>query len=274
LLFSVMFLTLEDGIAAPGVARISQADEPLRLIRGMVLYKGGVGVLAEKSDIIETGSTGAQLEVASQLLMALGPDTRIYIESIGADAHSRTELVLLTGWLKISSVGKNTTNSVIVTSPFIRVTVADGSSIVYSALDEGEMFAEEGVQTVNEIGQGGKPGIDVKVGREQFALNGDHGLKVLPRLTKDFLDGMPQNFRQSINPIPDRLQGKMLLASKEREVDFSDVDVWLSSKFAAKEGFVNRFSARLQDGNFRRQLDAKLGHLAEWKTKLHPQATN
>ncbi len=257
--------------AAPNMANISLADKPVRLIRGTAVYKAGVGVLMQKDDIVETGAAGAQLEVSPELIMALGPETRLYLGNIGADAQSRTELVLLQGWVKVLSKGGG--KRILVTSPVLRVAVDNGSSIVHSTANKGEMFAEEGAQLANEMDERGKAGADVKISREQFAVgNVGQGLKVLPRPAKDFLAEMPVSFRDPVTPAPDRLKGTRLPASKEREVDFADVEAWLNNSLALKKGFVSRFAPRLKDAAFRKQLDEQLGQSAEWKPVLHPPA--
>ena len=254
-------------VAASDMANISMADKPVRIIRGTAVYKANIGVLVQKYDIVETDAAGAQLEVSPELIMALGPETRLYLSSI--DSSSRTDLVLLQGWIKVMSKGKSAVT--IITSPVIRVTVNGGSSIVYSTADKGEMFAEEATQIVNGMDDHGKPGADVKISHDQFAI-GSQGqdLKMQPRPTKEFLAEMPVSFRDRIIPAVDRMKGARLSASKEREVDFSDVDAWLSSNLAVKKSFVSRFLPRIKDVNFRKQLDEKLGQSAEWKMILHP----
>lgn len=258
-------------MAAANVANISLADKPVRIIRAAAVYKAGVGVLVQKDDIVETGAGGAQLEVSPEMILALGPDTRIYLSNIGTDAQSRTELVLLKGWVKVLSKGSGAAKRVIVTSPAIKVAIDSGSSIIHGVPGKGEMFAEEGTQIVNDMDERGKAGADTKVNREQFAINtAGQGLKVLPRPAKDFLAEMPIAFRDPVTPAPDRLKGARLPASKERDADFADVEPWLNNTLAVKKSFVSRFSPRLKDANFRKQLDDQLGQSAEWKPILHP----
>ncbi len=258
-------------MAAGNTANISMADKPVRIIRGTAVYKAGIGVLAQKDDIVETGGAGTQLEVSPDLIMALGPDTRIYLNNIGADAQSRTELVLLKGWVKVMSKGTGAAKRIIVTSPAIKVAVDSGSSIVRTTADKGEMFAEEGTQIVSDVDERGKAGADTKVNREQFAMNNvGQGLKILPRPAKDFLAEMPVAFRDPVTPAPDRLKGARVPPSRERDADFADVEPWLNNNLALKKSMVSRFMPRIKDANFRKQLDEQLGQSAEWKTILHP----
>ncbi|WP_394777802.1 hypothetical protein [Undibacterium sp.] len=258
-------------LAATTSANISVADKPVRIIRGTGIYKANVGVLAQKDDIVETGQGGAQLEVSPDLILAMGPDTRIYLSSVGADGPVRTELVLLKGWVKVMVKGSGAAKRLIVTSGSMKVALDSGSSIVHSNAEKSEMFAEEGTQVVNEIDERGKAGADTKVNREQFAINlVGQGLKVLPRPGRDFLTDMPVAFRDPVTPAPDRLKGARSPATKEREADFADVEPWLNNSLPVKKAFVSRFMPRIKDPAFRKQLDEQLGQSAEWKSILHP----
>ncbi|MFZ6648534.1 hypothetical protein ACO0LO_22620 [Undibacterium sp. TJN25] len=271
LLLSAVLAAPAMALAASSSANISVADKPVRIIRGTAVYKAGVGVLAQKEDIVETGAAGAQLEVSPDLILELGPDTRIYLNSIGADGPVRTELALLKGWVKVMAKGSGAAKRLIVTSGSMKVALDSGSSIVHSTAEKSEMFAEEGTQIVNEIDERGKAGADTKVNREQFAINiVGQGLKVLPRPGRDFLSDMPVAFRDPVTPAPDRLKGARSPATKEREADFADVEPWLNNNLPMKKAFVGRFMPRIKDPAFRKQLDEQLGQSAEWKTILHP----
>src|SRR6202008_4924004 len=87
ILMSTLLLAQTSAMAASNTANISMADKPLRIIRGTAVYKAATGVLALKDDIVETGAAGAQLEVAPELMLVLGPETRVYLSNIGTDAQ-------------------------------------------------------------------------------------------------------------------------------------------------------------------------------------------
>ncbi len=93
--------------------------------------------------------------------------------------------------------------------------------------------------------------------------------KVLPRAPRDFLRDLPLAFRDPVAAAPDRLKGAKVQPVVEREADFGDVAPWLTSNFGnqvLRKRLIARFQGRLKDPQFRKQLEARLGSSAEWKT--------
>jgi hypothetical protein len=246
---------------------ISLADKPLRLIRGAVLYQAATGVVLQKGDIIESGASNAQIEVSGSTVIALAPETRIYLGS----QSSRIDVTLLDGWLKLQSRATNSGASALISSAVMQISFTDGTTIMHVATNKGEMFAEEGVQNLAEISERGAAGKNVKINREQYAQRvGDQSVKVMPRPAKEFIAGMPPSFRDALIPVATRLKGPAVAAKRERDVDYEDIDAWLKTPLRLRKAFVTRFTPRLKDPAFRKQLDAELGQSAEWKAILHP----
>lgn len=250
---------------------ITLADKPVRIIRGATVLKAVVGVPVQKDDFIESGASGAQIEVSKELMFTLAPETKIYLANTQFGETNHAEIVLINGWLKVFDKRSGSSGRVLITTPSIRVSLEAGFSIVHVSAGKTEMFAEEGVQTIAEFNEAGKIGPEMKIGREQYAsrLSGQ-SLKIIPRPPKEFIGEMPITFRDPVVAAPDRLKGIKVLAVKEREVDYPDIEHWLKSNIAARKSFVNRFKPRLKDTDFRKQLDAQLGQTADWKPILHP----
>ncbi|MES2048730.1 MAG: hypothetical protein V4447_10045 [Pseudomonadota bacterium] len=250
---------------------ITLADKPVRIIRGVTVFKAVVGVPVQKDDIVETGASGAQIEVSKELMFALAPETKIYLLNTQFSESNHVEIVLINGWLKVFDKRSGASGRVLITTPSIRVSLEAGFSIVHVSAGKTEMFAEEGLQTVAEFNEAGKLGAEMKIGREQYAsrLVGQ-SLKIIPRPPKEFIAEMPIIFRDPVVAAPDRLKGIKMQAVKERELDYPDIEHWLKSNIAARKSFVNRFRPRLKDADFRKQLDAQLGQTVDWKPILHP----
>ncbi len=256
---------------ANDLSAITLADKPVRIIRGATVFKGVVGVAVQKDDIVETGASGAQIEISNELMFALAPETKIYLANTQFGESTHPEIVLLNGWLKVFDKRSGSSGRVLISTPLIRVFLETGFSIVHVSGSKAEMFAEDGVQTIAELNETGKIGPEMKISHEQYAfrLFGEN-LKIIPRPPKEFIAQMPITFRDPVTAAPDRLKGIKIQAVKEREADFPDVEQWLNSNVGVKKNFVNRFKARLKDPNFRQQLDVQLGQTADWKPILHP----
>lgn len=250
---------------------ITLADKPVRIIRGATVLKSVLGVPVQKDDIVETGASGAQIEVSKELMFALAPETRIYLANMQFAEPNHAEIVLISGWLKVFDQRSGSSGRVLITTPSMRVSLEAGFSIVHVAAGKTEMFAEEGVQTIAEFNEAGKIGAEMKIGREQYAFRlSGQSLKIIPRPPKEFIAEIPVTFRDPVVAAPDRLKGVKIQAVKEREVDYPDVEYWLKSNLAIRKNFVNRFRPRLKDANFRQLLDSQLGQTADWKPILHP----
>ncbi|MES2149160.1 MAG: hypothetical protein V4508_05125 [Pseudomonadota bacterium] len=276
LLFGVALALAIPTLAARAAERpsLTIADQPVRILRGASVFKGLVGVPLLADDIIETGAGGAQVELSADLMVALAPETRICLASIGNKATAHSELLLLSGWIKVANKLGPANGHVVISTPLLRIELDNGESIVHQLAGKAEMFAEDGGQTVAAYDERGKPGAPVKLGREQHATGLPGAApKVLPRPPKSFIAEMPVAFRDPVAAAPDRLKGAKVQAAKEREASYADAGPWLETRIGARKAPVSRFLARLSDPLFRKQLDAQLGQSAEWKHILHPPET-
>lgn len=253
------------------LSTITFAEKPVRIIRGVTALKGVAGVAVQKDDIVETGASGAQIEFSNEFMFAMAPDTKVYLANVQFGESKHAEIVLISGWIKVLGKRSGQSGRVLITTPFIRVSLENGFSIVHTSGNKAEMFAEDGVQTIAELSEFGKSGVEIKINREQYASRlAGQNLKIIPRPPKEFIAEMPITFRDPVTAAPDRSKGVKIQAIKEREVDYSDVAPWLDNNMAVRKIFINRFKPRLKDLNFRNQLDAQLGQAADWKSILHP----
>lgn len=253
-------------------AVLTQVDAPLRLIRGAAVYRAASGVALQKDDILESGPGGAQVEIGPDAIVALGPQTRIMLANLPADARAPLDIALLQGWLKVQDKGGRAA----IVTPALQLAFANGSTIVHAADGEDAVFAEEGEQQLTRLDKldaKGKP--PLKLASEQYAALEPGKPQAAPgRPPRAFITAMPPSFRDRLAPAPDVPKAGKVAPVKEREANFADIEAWLQAALPVHKTFVARFRPRLADPAFRKALDAALGQTADWKPVLHPARPN
>jgi hypothetical protein len=252
--------------AAPA-ASLALADQPVRVIRAADVYQAVNGTPLQQDDIVETGAAGAQVELDGGAIVALGPQTRLYLTAIGASSKGGVELALLQGWIKVQTGAGRAA----IAGEVLQASVGDGAAVVFSRPGRDALFADAGEQLVAALTGQGKAGAMQKVASESY-VQADAGkpLLMLPRADPQFLHDMPPPFRDRLAPAPQPAKPLKPAALRQRAVDFADVEAWLRCSLGVRKRFVARFRARLQDPRFRQQLDQALGHGSEWQAVLHP----
>jgi hypothetical protein len=262
MLFSSFF-----AFASAHAAVLTSADAPLRLIRGASVYKAANGVALQQHDILESGAGGAQVEAGPDTILALGPQTRVLLETLPADGRGALQVALLQGWLKVMARRGQAT----VVTPALQLGFANGAAIVHAAEGQDAVFAEEGEQQLTRLDQADpKAEGPLKLAIEQYAAL-EPGKPVAPgRPPRAFVAAMPPPFRDRLACAPDVPRAGKVQPIKERETEFADVQDWLQASLPARKTFVARFKPRLADPAFRKALDGALGQSVDWKPVLHP----
>ncbi|MBA5638549.1 hypothetical protein H3H37_15925 [Duganella sp. LX20W] len=261
-----MLLSSGAAWAAPS-ARLALAEQPLRVIRAADVYQAASGTPLEQDDIVETGAGGAQIELDSGTIVAIGPQTRLYLGALGAGPKGSAELALLQGWIKVQTGA----GRALIAGEALQASVGGGAAVVFSRPGRDALFADAGEQLAAPVTGPGKAGPMQKVASESY-VQADAGkpLLMLPRADPQFLRDMPPPFRDRLAPAPQPAKPVKVAAQRQRAADFADVEGWLRCNLAVRRHFVARFRARLQDPRFRQQLDQALGHGSEWQAVLHP----
>lgn len=267
---SMLMLTPAPASCAPAAGTrtvVTLAEQPLRLIRGVTVYRAPAGVALQKDDILETGATGAQVEAGSNAILALGPRTRALVALDGA---AGPQVVLLQGWAKLLD---KTGKPALVATPALQVMLPAGSTVVHGADGRDEVFAEEGEQSAVRVDAKGAAGLRLKLPAEGYAaVDAAKPQLVAGRPPKPFIAALPPGFRDGLANAPAMANAGKVAPVKEREADFADVEAWLAAPLPNRKALVARFKPRLADPAFRAQLDRALGQSAEWKPVLHPPA--
>lgn len=264
-------LLLGVSVTAHAQATLTLAEQPVRLIRGAAVYQGINGSAVQRDDIVETGAAGVQIEAGKNTIVALGPQTRLFIVSVASDDKSATELAVLSGWIKVSSHGSRRT---LITTPALQVTLASGATIVQAKQGRDALFADEGVQQAALVDARAKPGTPVKLALEQFAyVDPSKPQLQLGRASREFIAEMPRTFRDRLAKAPPVPNAGKVAPLKERDVSFADVSPWMLSTLPVRRNFVSRFKGRLADAQFKTALDHALGQSPEWRFILRPSVS-
>jgi len=249
-------------------ATLTMAEQPLRLIRGVAIFRAGNGVAVQKDDILETGAGGAQVEAGPGSILALGPQTRVLVMELAPSGKS-AEVALLQGWIKLAA---GSGMRALVATPVLQLTLAGGATIVHAGDGLDAVFAEEGTQQAARVDAKGSSGAPLKLAAEQYTqVDPARPQLAAGRPTRAFVAAMPPSFRDRLARAPGVPNAGKVAPVKEREADFADVEAWLTSALPARRGFVSRFRARLGDPAFRKPLERALGQSPEWKAVLKPR---
>ncbi|SPB13801.1 hypothetical protein NOV72_01066 [Caballeronia novacaledonica] len=257
-------LTLTSMPASPAHAdwTLARTDAPVALVRGTNLSTARAGDTLRDGDLLETHEGVAHLQGEHGTLVALGPQTRAML---AAD----TRVALLHGWLKIAA-----TACVSQACPAPRVDTergpvdigANAAAIIATRDDAGaiDLFSETGAQTF-----AAKPPATIASGR--FASIDAHvHLQQSARPSDAFIAAMPVPFRDALQPLspPKPPPG----AAPSRAVNYDDIAPWLVSTLPERKSFPARFRSRVADPAFRRDIDAHLKALPDWRALLYPPA--
>ena len=232
----------------------------MTVIRGASLYRANEGTRLAGDDIVETDAgKSAQLEDGAGTLVALGPQTRVLlgepVTKPGAAAMP-LRISVLSGWLKVSRAA-GTATAVSIAMPGLDVEPANGtpwSIVAMAAPQRVAMFAEAGDDTLTLAPPvaGQPPRAMLRAG--QYAERAAGGpLRMQPRVSPEFIAGMPVGFRDALVAVSARLASRHDLPAALRAVDYADVSDWLASDVSARGTFLKRFRPRLKSAEFRRR---------------------
>jgi hypothetical protein len=251
-------------VHAADLALISFAEQPVRLIRASTLYTAAQGTGLQAGDILESGPAGLQIEGLTDSTIALGPNTKVYLDRSGA----RIELNLLSGWLKVQRP-RAAAAALAVETPLLNIDTGAGASVTHVGPAQVEVFVEDGEETAYELDKRGQPGRKLALAREQYAeRKRDQPTQLAGRPAKEFIAAMPRPFFDALLPVAAKLKSAAV-PRKEREVSYEDIAPWLQSNLTInKKTLAERFAQRLSDPVFNKKLSDELGQTPEWKAKL------
>lgn len=259
---------------AQGAGSLTFLEGSLRLIRGTTVSQAVESMQVRQGDILETGERAfAQVELTGGAIVALGPSTRLYLlrpSAARTGLDPAAELILLSGWLKAEAGSAATPFRY--QTPGLAAATGNGALVFHTTENGSDLFVESGAATISEVSTEGharepKP---AKAG-QFFSHAGGKGVTVLARPTPAFIDGMPVAFRDTLPSRLAHFKGKPGEPKAQHAVSYAEAEPWLTMPPAWRRGFVERFQSRLQDPEFRKQLESRLNKYPEWDPVLHPE---
>jgi hypothetical protein len=262
--------------AAQDLGSVTFIEGSLRIIRGTGVLQAAEGTHLRQGDIVESSEKGfAQLEFGGGTIVALGPSSRMYIFRHGAGAKSGgdagSELVLLSGWLKGQSNAH--AGSYRYESPMLAATTATGTVVLHSDQTGSDVFVEAGPALIAEVSTGGstsKPATGTT--GQFFSRHQGKSVSNSSRPSAAFVEALPASFKDTLPSRLAHFTSKPIEPKVQHPVSYVEIQAWLTMPGAWRRGFVDRFSPRLKDPEFRRQLEAHLGEYPEWGPALHPES--
>jgi len=261
--------------AEQGFASLTLLEGSLTLIRGTTVYQAVEGMQLKRGDILETSSNSfAQLEFATGGVVALGPVTRIYILPARGSGDGRTpslDLVFLDGWLKSEAAAAKGVYHF--RSALLAVSTTGGTVVLRSSLTSCDIFLESGSSfSLSEVNPSGETGSATQAKTGQF-FSRQKGAPVstFVRPSANFLEALPKQFRDTLPPRQSRLPDKPVEAKAEHPVSFDEIEPWLKLPSAWRKGLAERFSPRLSDASFRKQIETHVQEFPEWVPILYPK---
>jgi len=274
LLFALLLWTPPSPPAEQAIGSVTLLEGSLKLIRGASVYPGVEGMHLRRGDILETSANAfAQFEMPSAVVV-LGPQSRLYILPSGGSVGGRPislDLILLNGWLKFESANPKALYRV--RTPLLAATTSGGTLLVHSVASACDIFLESaGATSLSEVSANGDTGspTQAKVG-QFFSRQASAAVSIVARPSPTFLDAMPRQFRDTLPPRQDPDLDKPVELKAEHPVSFEEIEPWLKLPATWRRGLAQRFSPRLADPSFRKQIESHLREFPEWDPILHPK---
>ncbi|MFC0694419.1 hypothetical protein [Paraburkholderia humisilvae] len=259
---------------------VAQADTPAAAIHDAQMVQVEVGQRLAINDIVETPSNaGMQIQdETGENVLALGPGTRVLL---ARDAH----IALLRGWIKALHACSAAVNCAapVVDTERGRYTLGNHATIVVASSPPGyddadAVFCESGSVSALSLPNAHGRLAAVQLSAGQFAARRASSPSMIEASRPDgaFLAAMPVAFRDELRALSPAPVAHDKPSGTARPVAYDDVSDWLQSSLTVRTQpgtrFTDRFRVRLSDPAFRRDVDAHLGTLPEWRVLLHPPA--
>lgn len=283
LLFAVLSLSVHS--AAPvlgGMATI--VDGQALLIRGPQVFELQEGMLIDANDILETSvHAQLQLEFGDGSTLGVGPRTGLYIAALPTGRSKPGDLYLRSGWLKPG--GPATAGLFRTVSPNIAITPKAGvfvlhSQGLHSSAERGvgasspsdtlaDVFIESGEAALQPSGKSTAKATLLKSG--EFAEIKIAGLTVSVRPSAAFLAELPRQFVDTLPSRVARFANQPVPSKVLRLTGFDEADRWMKAYPAGRRLMLKRLTPRLQDRDFRADVERQLSSYPEWDRILHPE---
>lgn len=249
-------------LASPAHAawRLAGTDAPIVVVRGANVILAAAGDTLRDGDLLESRDGVAHLQDEHGTLAALGPQTRAMLTAAA-------QVAVLSGSLKIASASCESApcTKTRVDTEAGTIEIGSGAAAIIAAPANAQtldVFSETGTQTF-----AAKPPTPLPGGR--FATIDSRGhVQLFARPTEAFVARLPVAFRDALQPLV--VANPARVPPPSRAASYDDIAPWLNSKLPARKTFPARFRSRLTDRAFRREIQAHLHSLPDWRALLYP----
>lgn len=261
------------GLAAEADARLTLLDGPATLHLAARAVRAAEGLALPERTLIATDAACALLRVewANGNVLDLGPATQLMLAPrlstalAGAGTLGPPAFYLLRGWAKFSSAEPRGGW----VTPALDAAPVRGVAVLHVEADQTSLFAETGVQLLRE--RAGDLRRTLRAG-QFLRLTAGHPAELLPRPPAELLARMPKAFRDTLPPRWAAFKGRSEVPAEPLPaLSYADLAPWLASaEPALRQGFTQRFAARLTERDFRAAVTAHWPQHPEWGPLLTP----
>jgi hypothetical protein len=248
-----------------GVMSIADG-EPLTLIRRDRLWTARAGATLMDGDIVETGAGAFVVaEMNDGSLLGIGPGSSIYILH-----NDIPTVVVLKGWVKADDRNSKSGTSIRVTGTRAGIQIQKAAVILEADERQDVIFDEQGSATLL-LRDDTATHVDKETQPGQFFLREPHqSVTMQSRPSSEFVSQMPVAFRDSLPANASSRLKALTEPAAVRDVNYVDVQRYLTMPRDWRGDFIGRFRGRLRDPAFRSALDSHMTQHPEWQPILHP----
>ena len=260
--------------AAAPLGTVTLLEGPAQVYRGLGRLHGAEGVKLLAGDIVETTPASAflQLETPEQVVLQLGPASRLWLAAPGVRGKSERGLYLMSGWAKLDATQRAANAPALdLKSPHVELPAASAVVVVHFAPEHSAVFVERGNVRLAERQAAGAPVlVSLKAGDLYWRKAGTRGA-VAPEQMAGFIKAMPRIFRDPPPLRGERWRDHEVAPKAAPDFAYADVEAWLKAEPPVRRPLMQRWRAKARDGAFRAALTANLGAHPEWDPILFPE---
>jgi hypothetical protein len=224
------------------------------------------GIRIEIGDVLHVASGAqVQIELPQSGRLRLGGQGGLYFPEAAPSAKrskDAMQMVLTEGLLKAQLAAKSI--PVRIDTAFASLQSKQSIVVVRASGASFEMFVESGDVTFDH--RGGERAL--KAG-DFVIVGGDRPAPEIGRPSPEFVGALPRDYLDALPERIDRFPSPAVQPRLDRPVRYAEAEPWLKGPY--RSVFLKRFSVRLRDSAFRREVESRIAAYPEWDRILHPE---
>jgi len=260
-------------LAADVSGTITILEGDALVYRGTGRVHGAEGLRVQPGDIVETSSsTFAQLELADQSVVQLGPSTRVLFH-VPSGKRSERWLYVMDGWAKITGAKREgaAAPAFDTRTPLVDIPASAAVIVLRTSPAEATVFVERGDVRLGERQSGAAPAPAALRSGDFYRRKAGARGTTSPSPTQAFVTEMPRHFRDSIPLRGERWKDRPAPAREAADFGYADVEAWLKAESSVRRPLMQRWRVKAREPAFRSALVANLSSHPEWDPILFPE---